>query len=56
LAQKAARGGSDKEQEAKIKILEQNAHLHDLYLHLVKAKLITAQDFWSFHYKTVSLK
>ena len=51
LAQKAAKGSSDREQQAKIRILEQNAHLHQMYVHLVKEKLLSAQDFWAFHYQ-----
>uniref|UniRef100_A0A1I8BJ52 BSD domain-containing protein n=1 Tax=Meloidogyne hapla TaxID=6305 RepID=A0A1I8BJ52_MELHA len=50
MAQKAAKGHANKDQEEKIKILEQNAHLHQLYLYLVKEKLISSHDFWSLHY------
>lgn len=39
----------------KQKILEENTHLQSLYLYLVKEKLITPQDFWTFHYKPVNL-
>uniref|UniRef100_A0A183C017 BSD domain-containing protein n=1 Tax=Globodera pallida TaxID=36090 RepID=A0A183C017_GLOPA len=52
MAQQSAKGGSDREREAKQHILQQNTHLWDMYKHLVASKLITPQDFWSFHYKT----
>uniref|UniRef100_A0A915BLT5 BSD domain-containing protein n=1 Tax=Parascaris univalens TaxID=6257 RepID=A0A915BLT5_PARUN len=39
-----------REMEAKKKILEQNAHLRQLYKHLVASKLISAQDFWCDYY------
>ncbi|KAL3120965.1 hypothetical protein niasHT_002593 [Heterodera trifolii] len=52
MAQQSAKGGSEREREAKQQILQQNAHLLDMYKHLVASKLITPSDFWSFHYKT----
>nr|CAD2198854.1 unnamed protein product [Meloidogyne enterolobii] len=55
LAQKSAKSSASKDQEEKIKILEQNAHLHQLYLYLVREKLISSQDFWSLHYNPKSL-
>ncbi|KAI1733133.1 tRNA synthetase class II core domain (G, h, p, S and t) domain-containing protein [Ditylenchus destructor] len=42
---------SSREFQIKKKTLEENAHLQSLYLHLVKEKLITPQDFWTLHYK-----
>uniref|UniRef100_A0A914GY68 SET domain-containing protein n=1 Tax=Globodera rostochiensis TaxID=31243 RepID=A0A914GY68_GLORO len=52
MAQQSAKGGTDREREAKQHILQQNTHLWDMYKHLVASKVITPQDFWSFHYKT----
>jgi hypothetical protein len=54
MAQKSAKdSATNKDQEEKIKILEQNVNLHQLYLYLVKEKLISSQDFWSLHYAPV---
>lgn len=52
MASKAEKSGNQ-ELVIKQKILEENLHLQSLYLYLVKEKLITPQDFWTFHYKQV---
>uniref|UniRef100_A0A915DNB8 BSD domain-containing protein n=1 Tax=Ditylenchus dipsaci TaxID=166011 RepID=A0A915DNB8_9BILA len=46
-----AEENGNREFQIKKKTLEDNAHLQSLYLHLVKEKLISPQDFWAFHYR-----
>ncbi|VDM41868.1 unnamed protein product [Toxocara canis] len=54
-AARSQRYGKTHEMEAKKKLLEQNAHLRQLYKHLVASKLISAQDFWCDYYNSKEL-